>query len=85
SGPRVFQLEKSLSSMDQGSLSVTQYYNAFKSFWDEYVTYRTVIRCTCGACNSCTCNIFDAIYAAQQSNSVMKFLIGLNDSFSSMR
>lgn len=32
SGPRVFQLQKLLSTMTQGSLSITSYYNNFKMY-----------------------------------------------------
>ncbi|KAF5471727.1 hypothetical protein F2P56_008500 [Juglans regia] len=55
-GPRVFLLEKSLSSITQGSSSITEYFSVFKTLWDEY-----------------------------QSEYVLKFLVGLNDSYASVR
>ena len=60
-GPRVFHLEKALSSITQGSLSITEYFNAFKTLWDEYVSYRPFPTCTCGKMTSCTFNLFYAI------------------------
>ncbi|KAF5481760.1 hypothetical protein F2P56_002388 [Juglans regia] len=47
-GPRVFHLEKSLSSINQGSSSITEYFSMFKALWDEYVSFRPFPTCTCG-------------------------------------
>ncbi|XP_041017880.1 uncharacterized protein LOC121260094 [Juglans microcarpa x Juglans regia] len=84
-GPRVFHLEKSLSSITQASSSITEYFSAFKTLWDEYVSYRSFPTCTCGKMASCTCNLFDFLLLRQQSDYVLKFLVGLNDSYASVR
>ena len=42
-GPRVFSLEKSLSSISQNSKSITEYFSEFKALWDEYISYRSNI------------------------------------------
>ncbi|KAF5459711.1 hypothetical protein F2P56_019633, partial [Juglans regia] len=47
-GPRVFHLEKSLSSITQDSLSITEYFSSFKTLWDEYINYRPFPTCSCG-------------------------------------
>ena len=44
-GPRIFHLEKSLSSIKQGSNSICVYYGMFKKLWDEYVAHRPVSTC----------------------------------------
>lgn len=54
-GPRIFHLEKSLSSIKQGSQSIIVYYNTFKSLWDEFVGFRPIPKCSCGV--QCTCDI----------------------------
>ncbi|KAF5471039.1 hypothetical protein F2P56_011514 [Juglans regia] len=84
-GPRVFHLEISLSYINQGSLSVTEYFNAFKTLWDEYVSYRPFSICTCGNMSTCTCDLFNFLLLRQQSDYVLKFLVGLNDSYASVR
>lgn len=76
-GPRVFHLKKRLSNIKQGSMTVPQFYAAFKSIWDEYVAHKPVPKCVCGG-NS------DFI-ALQQHDSVIDFLSGLHDSYSSIR
>lgn len=81
--PRVFALEKSLSSISQGSNSIIEYFNAFKALWDEYVSYCPLTSCNCGFMEKCICAMLKNLANQQEVNYVMKFLIGLHDSFSS--
>ncbi|KAK6115273.1 hypothetical protein DH2020_007542 [Rehmannia glutinosa] len=80
--PRVFQLERSLSSISQGNNSIATYYNQFKGLWDEYISFRPIPKCSCGQCN---CNIPFLMAATQQSDSIMKFLVGLYESYAPIR
>jgi hypothetical protein len=84
-GPRVFSLEKSLSSISQNSKTVTDYFSEFKALWDEYISFRPIPNCKCGNLDSCSCNILKHLTDRQQSDYVMKFLVGLHDSFSAVR
>ncbi|KAF5470113.1 hypothetical protein F2P56_010653 [Juglans regia] len=84
-GPRVFTLEKSLSSISQGSNSITEYFNDFKTLWDEYISYHPLPTCSCGIMETCTCAILKNLTDHQQADYVMKFLIGLQDSYSAIR
>ncbi|KAL6347334.1 hypothetical protein AAG906_016787 [Vitis piasezkii] len=84
-GPRVFSLEKSLSSISQNSKSITEYFSEFKALWDEYISYRPIPSCRCGNLNRCSCNILKDLTDRQQSDYVMKFLVGLHDSYSAIR
>jgi len=80
-GPRVFYLEKSLSSISQNSKSIIEYFSEFKALWDEYISYRLIPSCKYGNLDSCSCNILKHLTDQQQSDYVMKFLIGLHDSY----
>ncbi|XP_057975462.1 uncharacterized protein LOC131162874 [Malania oleifera] len=84
-GPRVFTLEKSLNSISQGARSVTKYFNEFKTLWDEYISYRPIPSYRCGILDICSCNLLKIFTDRQQSDYVMKFLIGLHNSYSMMR
>ncbi|KAF5445279.1 hypothetical protein F2P56_034343 [Juglans regia] len=84
-GPRVFSLEKSLSYISKGSKSVTEYFNDFKTLWDEYISYRPIPSYRCGTLDRCSCDILKNLTKRQQSDYVMKFLIGLHDSYSMMQ
>lgn len=80
--PQVFTLESSIS---QGSKSITEYFNDFKSLWDEYINYRPLPIHHCGILDNCTCAILKNLADRQQADYVMKFLIGLHKSYSAMR
>ncbi|XP_035545038.1 uncharacterized protein LOC118348154 [Juglans regia] len=84
-GPRVFALEKSLSSISKGSNSITEYFSAFKALRDEYISYRPLPTCNCGFFEKCTCAVLKNLADQQQTDYIMKFLIGLHDSFSAIR
>ena len=84
-GPRVFSLEKSLSSISQNSKSITEYFSEFKALWDEYISYRPIQSCKCGILDSYSCNIFKHLTDRQQSDFVMKFLVGPHDSYSAVK
>ncbi|KAG2684940.1 hypothetical protein I3760_10G099900 [Carya illinoinensis] len=84
-GPRVFTLEKSLSSISQASKSVTEYFSEFKTLWDEYISYCPFPVCCCGNIERCSCDILKNLAECQQADYVMKFLVGLHDSYSALR
>jgi hypothetical protein len=84
-GPKVFSLEKSLSSISQNSKSITKYFSEFKALWDKYINYRPIPSCKRGNLDLCSCNILKHLTDRQQSNYVMKFLMGLHDSYSAVR
>jgi len=81
-GPRIFQLQKSIADITQGSDSVSSYYTHLKSVWDELSNYRPVPHCSCGLCIcGCTKTIMDFFHQEY----IYHFLMGLNDSFSNIR
>ncbi|XP_042964693.1 uncharacterized protein LOC122298916 [Carya illinoinensis] len=75
--PRIFQLNKSISTLTQDDDFVSQYYNKLKSFWDELEIYEPMPSCTCGS--------MKALMEYTHRSKVMKFLMGLHDSYDSVR
>ena len=49
--PRFFKIQKEISKLSQGSLSVSSYFTKFKILWDELVHYQSFTTCTC----ACIC------------------------------
>ena len=78
-GPRVFNLQKDIAELHQGELSITDFFTQLKVFWDQLQNLSPFPTCTCG---KCICNINKKLTDLQTEESVMKFLMGLNDSFS---
>ena len=77
-GSRVFQLQKDLASFLQGDLSVSDYFTQLTILWDEIQNFSPFPCCSCG---KCTCNVNEKIADLQYRDSVLKLLMGLNESF----
>ncbi|KAJ0076113.1 hypothetical protein Patl1_33892 [Pistacia atlantica] len=76
-GPRIFELKQSIHNINQGDDSVSLYFSKLKSLFDELLNFEFIPSCTCGAMKPALEN--------QQHDWMMKFLTGLNDSFSNIR
>ena len=76
-GPRIFEIQKSISILSQDSSSVSSYDTSLKSFWDELSDFKSIPDCSCGA--------MKVLLDNKQHEYVMQFLMGLNDSFSHVR
>lgn len=76
-GPHIYQLRKDLITTAQGTSSVEAYYTKLKTIWQDLVDYRPTYDCSCGG--------IKPIIEHMESEFVMIFLMGLNDSYSSVR
>nr|KYP46262.1 hypothetical protein KK1_032139 [Cajanus cajan] len=76
---RIFELQQELTSMKQGSNSVTQYFTEITILWEELDNYRLLPDCTCVVACLCETGKNGKIY--KNEDYIMKFLSGLNDEF----
>ena len=53
-GPRVFQLQKDIASINRGDSSITTYFTQLKVYWDQLKIFKPNPTYTCG---KCTCNM----------------------------
>ncbi|CAL5321219.1 unnamed protein product [Camellia sinensis] len=75
--PRIFQIQKSISSHAQGSMPISTYYTKLKALWDELASYKTQPICSCGGMK---------VYSEQrEQDQIMQFLMGLNESYNAIR
>ena len=75
--PRIFQIQKSISSHAQGSMPISTYYTKLKALWDELASYKTQPTCSCGGMK---------VYSEQrEQDQIMQFLMGLNESYNAIR
>ena len=75
--PRIFQIKQYLLGLTRGTSNVSTYYTHLKILWDELKEFRLISVCTCGALKTWL--------SFQEQELVMQFLMGLNDSYSSIR
>ena len=81
-GPRIYNLKKEIVEFHQGEVSITNFFTQLKVLWDQLHNYIPFPSCTCG---KCTCNVNKRLNDLQARESVMNFLMGLNESFSQVR
>ncbi|XP_059436248.1 uncharacterized protein LOC132169195 [Corylus avellana] len=79
-GPCVFQLQKAISVVTQEKSSISQYFTCIKALWEELNNYRPI-----SICNCCNCGRMKSILELYSQEKVLQFLMGLNDSFSTVR
>ncbi|KZV47147.1 hypothetical protein F511_16989 [Dorcoceras hygrometricum] len=75
--PRIYQIKKLLSGLQQGSMDVSSYYTKLRTLWDELRDYQPTSACTCGSMREW--------FNYQNQECVMHFLMGLNDSYAQVR
>ncbi|KAL3537638.1 hypothetical protein ACH5RR_001004 [Cinchona calisaya] len=73
--PAIFQIQKSIATISQGSMSVASYYTKLKALWDELENYR----------DPYTCDHAKAHQEQLQEDRLMQFLMGLNESYKGVR
>ena len=79
-GPRIFNLQKQIAKLHQGEVSITDVFTQLKLLWDQLQSYSPFPSCAYG---KCVYNVNKRLTELQVRKSVMKFLIGVNDSFPS--
>lgn len=52
-GPRIYQIQKQVASMDQGNQFVAIYYSKLKRLWEELNVLQPVPQCMCGVMVNC--------------------------------
>ncbi|XP_038716317.1 uncharacterized protein LOC120009700 [Tripterygium wilfordii] len=75
---RVFEIYRALANIKQATLSVTDYYVKLKSYWDELQQHQALPQYKCG---QCVCNTHKPVMLQRETEKVMQFLMGLNDSY----
>lgn len=76
--PQLFELHKTLTSIEQLSDSIVVYYSKLKRVWDEIQLLEGFPDCDCGALARCTCGLLKKVLAADQKQKLIQLLAGLN-------
>lgn len=84
-GPQIYQIQRQISSLEQGDLSVVLYYGKMKKLWEELNFLQLVPQCSCGVIKNCKCDTSGNIIDIIAQNHLIQFLMGLNDEFDNVR
>jgi hypothetical protein len=80
---RFSDLLQELHSIKQGESSISDFYTALKSLWDDLEDLRLIEDCSCTI--ECSCGCISKVKKLRESEYVICFLKGLNDSFGNVK
>ena len=76
-GPKIYNLQREISHISPNQMLVTDYFTKFKRLWDQLLNFKPLPECSCGA--------MKILSASHDKAYVMRFLIGLNKNFDTLR
>ncbi|XP_070003415.1 uncharacterized protein LOC142165726 [Nicotiana tabacum] len=74
-GARLYQIQKEINDLSQGTLDITAYYTKLKKLWEELATLSKKNQCN----SVCNCGAKESMYKAEQDRRLIQFLMGLNE------
>jgi len=77
----LYQLQKEISELYQGSDSVAVYYTKLKKLWEDLSDLSEVPECKCGT----SCGAIEKILSNEQRHKLIHFLMHLNEEYESVR
>ncbi|KAK4401001.1 Retrovirus-related Pol polyprotein from transposon RE1 [Sesamum angolense] len=81
-GPLLYQLQREITTLSQGNMSVVDYYTKLRKVWDELEVLMPTPQCTC---NGCTCGLSKKVADLALFTQLMQFLMGLGEIFDHVR
>ncbi|KAH0633621.1 hypothetical protein KY284_036407 [Solanum tuberosum] len=73
-GAKLYQVQREINELSQGTLDITTYYTRMKRLWEELSTLHVKTQCNC----NCTCGAKDSMFKVEQDRRLIQFLMGLN-------
>ncbi|XP_070014377.1 uncharacterized protein LOC142175145 [Nicotiana tabacum] len=80
-GVKLYQIQKEINDLSQGTLDITGYYTRMKKLWEEFSTLSAKTHCSC----NCTCGAKENMHKAEQDRRLIQFLMGLNEVYTMVR
>ncbi|XP_019256773.1 PREDICTED: morphogenetic regulator of filamentous growth protein 1-like [Nicotiana attenuata] len=80
-GAKLYQIQKEINDLMQGSLDITTYYTRMKKLWEELNTLSAKSQCTC----NCICGAKETMHKVEQDRRLIQFLMGLNEVYTIVR
>ncbi|GJZ52807.1 retrovirus-related pol polyprotein from transposon TNT 1-94 [Tanacetum coccineum] len=84
-GPLIYQLERELSQVTQGNLTIAAFFNKLKKCWDELQNLNGFPTCNCGKMRECTCGVIEKFIERDSNSKLIQFLMKLSDGYESVR
>lgn len=70
-GPLLYQLKRNLASLEQGNLTIGEYYSKMKKVWDEIQSLEPFPECECGYVSRFACSFMKKILEQDSRNKLI--------------
>lgn len=84
-GPLIYQLHRDLTLLSEGNDPRSLYFSKMKKIWDELQDVDAASICSYGVWKSCKCSLMKKLEAKDPRNKLIRFLMGLNSGYNSMK
>ncbi|XP_047314129.1 uncharacterized protein LOC124917880 [Impatiens glandulifera] len=84
-GPQSFQIQRAISNLRQGTLSLEKYFSKLKKLWDELLVLEPLPSCDCDPKTICCCRMTKLVIQLDTANKLTQFLMGLNEYYDNAR
>ncbi|XP_071726829.1 uncharacterized protein [Rutidosis leptorrhynchoides] len=84
-GLLIYQIERDLSKVTQGNLTVAAYYNKLKRCWDELQSLNGIPTCSYGRMREYTYGVTEKFLGIESRSKLIQVLMRLNDEYESVR
>lgn len=81
-GPRVYKIQREITSIQQGNDSLANYFNKLKRLWEDLNKLIPVPHCSC---EDCKCDVSKKLEEIDFGTKTIHFLMGLNEAFDTVR
>ncbi|KAL0416374.1 UNVERIFIED_CONTAM: hypothetical protein Slati_3469300 [Sesamum latifolium] len=81
-GSQLYQLQREITVLSQGNMTVEAYYTKLRRLWDELEVMLPTLQCTF---NGCTCGLSKRVADLALFTQLMQFLMGLGEMFDYVR
>lgn len=81
----LYQIKRDAGSLEQGNLSVSDYYGKLKKLWDENSELEVLPTCTCGVMKRCTCEIIKRLQQREEQGRIIDILMKLDPIYDGTR
>ncbi|XP_019450657.1 PREDICTED: uncharacterized protein LOC109352928 [Lupinus angustifolius] len=80
---RMAELQEEFHHLNQGNLSISEFYTQLKTIWEEIEIFRPIRSCPC--LENCTHGIIQDVKRYREEDYVIRFLKGLNEQYAHVR
>ncbi|XP_074318134.1 uncharacterized protein LOC141654926 [Silene latifolia] len=84
-GPSYYEIGKELYNLQQGNLSMAEYYGRMKYLWEELQNIEGILECVCGVLEKYSCSMIKRFIEAENNRRLIQFLMGVDPAYDTLR